>query len=136
MQAAHGRSRYDRSPSVFRHRSLSSTQLTVLAAASVVAAELLDLAVGGFLTTHAEPNARNGVAPRLRNFRSAIRAMTEAGALRQSAFRAIDPILDRRIDLFLHRAVTCPTRRHFFSSEEKFSTHLENFSFLIVVDCL
>src|SRR5450631_3572818 len=91
---------------------LASSQLTVLAAAAVVAAELRRLAIVFGLAGHAKAHAGNRVAPRLGDHRCAFGAMLQRRAPRQLALSALDRVLDRRVDLLLHRTITCPTRRH------------------------
>src|SRR6185437_6198560 len=89
-----------------------SAELTVLAAAAVVAAELSPVAIGGILTGDAQPHAWNGLAPCLRDLRAAVGAMGEAGTLRQPALRAQDAVRHGRIDLLLYGAVTGPACCH------------------------
>src|SRR5690606_37792603 len=105
---------FDRRMNGFRfdYGSARSAQLAVLAPAAVVAREGCGLPIFCFLAGEAEPDTGDGIAPRLRNLRAAFRAMGEARPRGQPALRAVDPVLDRRIDLILYSPVACPTRRH------------------------
>src|SRR5450631_621666 len=88
-------------------------QLTVFAAAPVIAAEFRLVAVVCALTRHAQPNAGISGSPCLRNFRFTLGAVRCRGSLGQLALNAADRVLYGRIDLILYGSVTCPTRRHF-----------------------
>ncbi len=87
-------------------------QLTVLAAAAVVATAAGLLLIVGFLTAQTKPYACNRRTTRFRDFGAAFCAMREAGALRQLALGAANPVLDGCIDLFLYGAFRCPPCGH------------------------
>src|SRR6185312_14754511 len=87
-------------------------QLAVLAAAAVVARERLLVAVVRFLAIDAQPHAGHGLAPRLGDLRVALLAMREASPARQLAARALDGVVDRRVDLVLNGAVAGPACGH------------------------
>src|SRR5579862_2005002 len=89
-----------------------SAQLTVFAAPAVVAGECGRVAVMRVLALEAQSHTGDRVSARLRDLRTAVGAVREAGALRQAALRPADSVLDGRIDLFLHRAVAGPTGSH------------------------
>src|SRR6185312_15863232 len=89
-----------------------SPQLTIFTAAPVIAAEPRFVPILGVLAGQAEPDARDGIAARLRNLGSAFGAVCKAGSSRQTALRTADRVLHGRVDLLLHRALFCPTRRH------------------------
>ena len=97
-------------------RNISSmswlTQLAVLAAASVVAAEFGDVEVALLLTANAESNAVNRVTPGFGYRGTAFRAVGQRRPLRQLALNAFDRVLYRGIDLILHCTVTRPAGRH------------------------
>src|SRR3546814_9489437 len=88
------------------------TQLAVLAAAAVVTRARGVFLVLRFLARHAQAHAGHGLAPRLGDRRVAFFAVTESGTLRQAAARALDRVLDGRVDLVLHSGVACPSFRH------------------------
>ena len=87
-------------------------ELAVLAAAAVVAADAAVFRIVRFLAIDAEAHARDGLAPRLGNLRVAFLAARQARALGNAAARALDRVLDGRVDLVLHRAVAGPSCRH------------------------
>src|SRR5262249_29852427 len=95
---------------------LTSAQLAVLAAAAVVAAERGLLLIVLFLARHTQAHARHGLAPRLGNRRAALLAMLQARTFAHVAARALDRVLDRRVDLILNGVVACPTCCHCSSS--------------------
>lgn len=90
----------------------SSAQLTVLAATAVISAERRGFAILGFLTVCAQSNARYRNTSRFRNRCPAVRAMGDSRAARQATLSAADPVLYRRVNLILNRAIARPTRRH------------------------
>lgn len=96
----------------YYHRSLISAQLAVLAAAAVVAAELRLFPIVLGLAVDAQAHAGNRPAPRLGDRRVALFAMGQALATGQLAARTSDGILDRAVDLFLHRTVVRPPAGH------------------------
>src|SRR5688572_30129870 len=89
-----------------------STQLAILAATPVVAAHTALLAVVLLLARHAQAHPRHGLAPRFRNLRIAFLATRQPRSFRQPAANAFDSILDRGVDLVLHRAIACPSGCH------------------------
>src|SRR3954466_1287336 len=89
-----------------------SAQLAVLAAAPVVAGVVHGLLVRGFLASEAQSHARNGLAPRLRDLRSALGAGFQRRPARQLALGTLDRVLDGGIDLILHRPFFRPARGH------------------------
>lgn len=88
-----GRPRFKRLGRSGNARPPRSTQLAVLAAAAVVAAERGVLAIAGLLAGHAQAHAGHGLAPGFGNRRFAVLAMTQARPLRQPAARAADAVL-------------------------------------------
>src|SRR5690606_34669129 len=56
-----------------------SAQLTILAAAPVVSAELIHVAVFGFLARHTEADSGHRLAARLRNLRAAFLTVRQPG---------------------------------------------------------
>src|SRR5690606_4061507 len=90
----------------------ASAQLAVLAAAAVVAGRRRFLAVQRFLARHAQAHAGHGLAPRLGDRRVAFLAVRQARTLRQAAARALDRVLDGRVDLVLHCGVARPSGCH------------------------
>jgi hypothetical protein len=73
-------------------RRSHSAQSTVLAAATVAAAERGVLAVVRLLALHAQAHAGHGLAPGFGNRRLAVLAVAQARALRQTAARAADAV--------------------------------------------
>jgi hypothetical protein len=90
----------------------SSAQLTVFAATAVVPAERGGFAILSLLTARAQSNARYRDTSRFWNRCPAIGAMGNSGAAWQATLSAADPILYRRVNLILNRAIARPTRRH------------------------
>src|SRR5690348_1682310 len=92
--------------------SRASTQLAVLAAAPVVAAEGLFLRIARALAGDAQAHAGHSLAPRFRNRRVAFLTMFQARPRTTFAARARHRISDGRVNLFLHGAFFCPTGCH------------------------
>jgi hypothetical protein len=90
----------------------ASAKLTVFAAATVVSAEGGLLAIMRILASKAKANTGHGLPARCGNAGATFGAMAQGRTLRQTALRAADPILHRRVDLILYRTVAGPTRRH------------------------
>jgi len=89
-----------------------STQLAILAAAAIVAAERDLFLVVRFLAGHAETDAGNRLPPCLRDFLTAFLTVEQAGAFRQLAAGALDAVLDGGVDLVLNGAVMRPAGSH------------------------
>jgi hypothetical protein len=101
-----------------------SPELTILAAATVIACEPCQVPIVFLLAGHTETNARKSLAPCLRNLIPAFRAMGQGGSARQLALRPLDSVLYRRVDLILHRAVSGPTCSHAFPLHGTFRHYL------------
>jgi hypothetical protein len=69
------------------------------------------------LARQAESYAHDGLSARLWNLAATLRAVRQGWPLGQLAFDSADGVLDRRVDLILHRAIACPTGRHVRYSE-------------------
>src|SRR5690606_35627060 len=89
-----------------------SAQLTILAAAPVVSAELIHVAVFGFLARHTEADSAHRLAARLRNLRAAFLTVRQPGPARTPALSALHCIAHGRIDLILYGSVARPACRH------------------------
>jgi len=87
-------------------------QLAVLAASAVVEALMHIEPVRLGLARNAPPDARQGLAPRFGDRLAALLTGEEALSVRESAPRAFDSAVDRRVDLILHGAILRPTHRH------------------------
>src|SRR5271165_6674358 len=105
-------SEYLAAPSAAPGINRASSQLAVFAAAPVVAAELRDIAIVLELAGNAEAHTGDRDSAGLGDFGVAVRAARQRRSLRQLALDAADRVLDRRVDLLLHRPVARPTRRH------------------------
>jgi hypothetical protein len=90
----------------------ASSQLTVLTTPAVIAAECGIFPIMRVLATHAQAHTGHCLASGFGNFGIAFLAMAEAGALRQSAAHALNPVFNCGVDLILNGAVTCPTCGH------------------------
>jgi hypothetical protein len=91
---------------------MALAQLTVLAAATVIAAYRFFLRVAFRLTSDTQAHTGNRLAPGFWYGFAAFGTVTQASAMRQSVTRAPDGILDRCIDLILYRAVFCEATSH------------------------
>ena len=87
-------------------------QLAVFATSAVVEALVYVETVQLRLARNAPADARQCLAPRFGDRLPAVRACQQALSLRESAPRAFDSAVDRRVDLILHRTVLRPTDRH------------------------
>jgi hypothetical protein len=94
-----------------------SAQLTVFAAATVVAAESTRLFVFGFLTGDAQAHTGNGFATRLGNLGATLLAMSQPRTAGQLLFCTLDRVLNGCVDLILHGSIAGPTRRHLIAPE-------------------
>src|SRR5688500_11026443 len=93
-------------------RSRRSAKLAVLAAAAVVAREVLHRRIGLLLAGDAQTHAGERGAPSLGDRLAALPTMRGARPLRQTAFGPLDGVLDRVVYLLLYRAFARPTRGH------------------------
>jgi hypothetical protein len=91
--------------------SFLSAKLAVLAAATVNQTGTA-LGILRLLAIHAQAHTRHSFAPCRWDGRIALFAMRHTGTFLQLASRALDRIIDRRIDLVLHCAIACPTGGH------------------------
>lgn len=89
-----------------------SSELAVLAAATVVAAGTAPLQVALFLAGDTQADAGHRHTPRHWNCRIALFAALEARSLREFVASPFDAILDGGIDLILHGAVARPAGCH------------------------
>src|ERR1700722_1914506 len=90
----------------------SLAQLTFLAAAAVVAAEVCGAGIGRLLTDQAQPHAGHGLSSRLRYRCAALGTVRQSGPLRQLAARALHRVLHGGLDLLVDCAFACPTCCH------------------------
>src|SRR5699024_11010488 len=89
-----------------------STELTVLAAATIVAAVGAMFAVMVFLAGDTQTHAGHGFAPRLGDGFVAFFAMGETGSAAHLAAHALDRILYGRVDLVVDGVVAGPAGGH------------------------
>ena len=87
------------------------SELTILAA-SAIDTDGTDSCVTFRLARDACPDAGQGLPAALGNVLAAIVAIFRAFADRHHRSRALNSIIDRIVDLILHRAIGCPTICH------------------------
>src|SRR5690606_4029662 len=90
----------------------ASSKLAVLAAAPVVRAGTGLFFVARLLAGDAQAHPGHGLPPRFGYRLTALLAVFATWTRAQAAARALDRVIDGRVDLFLDGAVAGPTRCH------------------------
>ncbi len=90
----------------------ASSQLTVLASTTVIAAHCLCVDILFRLAGYTQADTRNSFAPRRRNLFVALFTVAQAFAAQHLVSHPFDRIIDARIDLILNSSVLCKTASH------------------------